>query len=166
MNTETAVLAPQTRLMLSRAEALTPDQGKHWLGNFLNKHGLKPIVQAWLNDAGLRMVEYSILTNFGKTLERVLFTYRGPELGRELEKLIKQWCSKGMDHVKMQRLAVHCWDSLAAKAGVNTRRSRAGMPEEQSADMGGSESPREQVQALPRSGSRNGDKTGKEACQR
>ena len=90
MNTETAVLAPQTRLMLSRAETLTSEQGQDWLGNFLKKHGLNPIVQAWLNDAGLRMVEYSILLNLGKMLERVLFTYRGPDLGRELEKLVKQ----------------------------------------------------------------------------
>ncbi|UCG44287.1 MAG: hypothetical protein JSU73_06710 [candidate division WOR-3 bacterium] len=58
MNTETAVLAPETRLMLSRAETPTSGQGQDWLGNFLKKHGLEPIVQAWLNDAGLRMVEY------------------------------------------------------------------------------------------------------------
>ncbi len=58
MNYEEAVLASQTRLMLSRAEAVTADQGQDWLGNFLNKHGLRPIVQDWLNDAGLRMVEY------------------------------------------------------------------------------------------------------------
>ena len=43
MNTKAAILAPQTRLMLSRAQALTSDQGKDWLF-----------------DAGLRMVEYSI----------------------------------------------------------------------------------------------------------
>ena len=42
---EEAVLAPQTRLMLSRAEAMTADEGQDWLGNYLNKHGLKPIVQ-------------------------------------------------------------------------------------------------------------------------
>ena len=57
MKTEQAVLASQTRLMLSQAQALTSDQGKDRLGNFLNKHGLEPILQAWLNDAGLRMVE-------------------------------------------------------------------------------------------------------------
>ena len=56
MKTEEAVLASQTRLMLSQAQALTSEQGQDWLGNFLKKHGLKPIVQAWLNDAGLRMV--------------------------------------------------------------------------------------------------------------
>ncbi len=59
MKTEQAVLASQTRLMLSQAQALTSDQGKDWLGNLLNKHGLEPTVQAWLEDAGLRMVEYS-----------------------------------------------------------------------------------------------------------
>ncbi|UCG41920.1 MAG: hypothetical protein JSU73_08500 [candidate division WOR-3 bacterium] len=59
MNCEEAVPASQTRLMLGQAEAMTADQEQDWLGNYLNKHGLKPIVQAWLNDAGLRMVEYS-----------------------------------------------------------------------------------------------------------
>jgi hypothetical protein len=68
MKTEAAVLASQTRLMLSQAENLTAGQGQDRLGNFLNKHGLKPVVQDWLNDAGLRMVEYSMLMNFGKAL--------------------------------------------------------------------------------------------------
>ena len=56
MKTEETVLAPQTRLMLSQAETLTSGQGPDWLGNCLKKHGLKPIVQVWLNDEGLRMV--------------------------------------------------------------------------------------------------------------
>jgi hypothetical protein len=56
MKTEEAVLAPQTRLMLGQAAATTAGQGPDRLGNFLNKHGLKPIVQVWLNDEGLRMV--------------------------------------------------------------------------------------------------------------
>jgi hypothetical protein len=129
MKTEETVLASQTRLMLSQAQTLTSGQGPDWLGNFLNKHGLKPIVQVWLNHEGLRMVEYSILSSFGTTLERVLFTYRGPELSRELERLIVQWCSRGLDHVKVQRLAVYCWDTLVAKARINTRRSRAERPE-------------------------------------
>ena len=163
MKTKEAVLAPQTRLMLSQAEALTTDQGKDWLGNFLKKHGLKPIAQEWLNDAGLRMVEYSILMNFGKMLERVLFTYRGPELGQELEKLLLQWCSRGMDHVKVQRLAVHCWDAIVARSRVNSRRSRALVPEVHRA-AGGSESPREEDAALLRSGSGNGEKAGTQAC--
>ncbi|UCG44090.1 MAG: hypothetical protein JSU73_05640 [candidate division WOR-3 bacterium] len=102
MNTETAVLALQTRLMLSRAEALTSSQGQDWLGNFLKKHGLKPIVQSWLNDAGLRMVEYSILMNFGKMLERVLFAYRGPEPGQEQEREVRTlsgvWVKRGLSH--------------------------------------------------------------------
>jgi hypothetical protein len=74
MKTEAAVLASQTRLMLSQAQALTSGQGQDWLGNCLNKHGLKPVVQDWLNDPGLRMVEYSILMNFGKMLEQVFST--------------------------------------------------------------------------------------------
>jgi hypothetical protein len=60
MNHEEAVLASQVRLMLGQAEAMTAGQGPDRLGNCLQKHGLKPIVQAWLNDEGLRMVEYSI----------------------------------------------------------------------------------------------------------
>jgi hypothetical protein len=56
VKTEEAVLASQTRLMLSQAQTLTSGQGQDWLGNYLNNHGLKPIVQAWLNDEGLRMV--------------------------------------------------------------------------------------------------------------
>jgi hypothetical protein len=160
VKTEEAVLASQTRLMLSQAQALTAGQGPAWLGNFLNKHGLKPVVQDWLNDSGLRMVEYSILMNFGRMLEQVLFTYRGQELSQELEKLLLQWCSKGMDHVKIQRLAVHCWDTLAAKARINARRTRADRPGEQEADTRGRDSPREQAEALLRSGTRNRDQTG------
>ena len=163
MKTEETVLAPQTRLMLSQAETLTADQGKDWLGNFLKKHGLKPIAQEWLNDAGLRVVEYMILLNFAKMLERVLFTYRGPELGQELEKLLLQWCSRGMDHVKVQRLAVHCWDAIVTKAKVNSRRSRAGRPMEHRA-AGGSESPREEAAALLRTENNDGNETGQEAC--
>ncbi len=58
MKTRDAVPAPQPRLLLGQAQALTSDQSRDWLGNFLKKHGLKPIVQSWLNDAGLRMVEH------------------------------------------------------------------------------------------------------------
>jgi hypothetical protein len=60
MNCEEAVLASQPRLMLSQAQTLTSSQGQDWLGSFLKKHGLEPILQARLNDAGLRMIEYSV----------------------------------------------------------------------------------------------------------
>jgi hypothetical protein len=60
MKTEEAVLASQTRVMLGQAEAMAAGQGQDRLGNCLNKHGLRPMVREWLNDAGLRMVEYSI----------------------------------------------------------------------------------------------------------
>ncbi|UCG44289.1 MAG: hypothetical protein JSU73_06720, partial [candidate division WOR-3 bacterium] len=45
MNTKEAILAPQTRMMLGQAEAMAAGQGPDRLGTFLNKHGLKPIVQ-------------------------------------------------------------------------------------------------------------------------
>jgi hypothetical protein len=56
MKNEEAVLTSQTRLMLSQAQTLTAGQGPDRLGNCLQKHGLRPMARAWLNDEGLRMV--------------------------------------------------------------------------------------------------------------
>jgi hypothetical protein len=44
MDYEEAVLASQTRLMLSQAQALTSDQGKDWLENSGDRFDVKPCV--------------------------------------------------------------------------------------------------------------------------
>ena len=68
----------------------------------MKKQWLRPIVQDWLNDAGLRTVGYSILMNFGKMLERVLFVYRGLEPGQEQEREVRTltgvWVKRGLSH--------------------------------------------------------------------
>jgi hypothetical protein len=117
MNTEAAVLAPQTRTLLDQACALTSGQGTDWLGRLLNKDVFMPLAQDWLNRAGIAQVEYQVLLRFSRSLEKTLFAYRGQELRNRLEALVSRWCSQGIDEVRVQRLAVHCWESLCRMAG-------------------------------------------------
>ncbi|UCG42961.1 MAG: hypothetical protein JSU73_14070 [candidate division WOR-3 bacterium] len=117
MNTKSAILAPQTRALLEQVCALTSGQGTDWLGRLLNKEVFMPLAQDWLNRAGIPQVEYQVLMRFSRSLEKTLFAYRGQELGRRLEALLSRWCSQGVDEVKVQRLAVHCWESLCRMAG-------------------------------------------------
>jgi hypothetical protein len=125
MNTEATTLAPQTRQMLGEVAALTEGQGKDWLGKVMLKDEFMAVAQGYLNRAGLQRIEYSILMRFAAALERTLFTWRGQELAQRLEAQLCRWTSRGLDGVRMQKLAVHCWEWAKETGGAGQVRMQS-----------------------------------------